>query len=305
MARQLPPLNALRAFDVAARTGNFTEAARQMRVSQGAVSRHIALLEAYLGTKLFHRQRREVTLTKAGSQYAGLIEQSFDSIERATRPYLTDKQSRPVRIRLFPTFAVKWLVSRLGHFHALHPAINVQVTTTSELVDLDSDDVDFTIQIPAAPKHGIAYEALFPIELIPVCSPAYLRGMPKLRSPRDLLKQTLLHSMKRPGDWRMWFERADVTPGPFREELQFGNSSLAYQAAIDGAGIAMAHTELVQDDLSSGRLVTTHALTVRTDESYHLASRHSGGGPAAEAFRAWILSQAASRSLEHGRRKSK
>ncbi|SDS56657.1 transcriptional regulator GcvA [Bradyrhizobium canariense] len=292
MGRKLPPLNALRAFEVAARTGNFTKAAKSLNVSQGAVSRHIAQLEAFLGLRLFVRGQRDVRLTPQGVEYAQVIRDAFDRIEFATQARRQETQNRVVRIRLFPTVAMKWLIGRLSRFHALHPAINVQVTIANDLVDMGAEEIDFTIQIPALPKPGIRYDTLFPIELLPVCSPAQLAGTPALREPRDLLDRTLLHSMKRPHDWLTWFDAANITPGKLREGLTFGNSSLAYQAAIDGLGVAMAHVELVQDDLNAGRLVAVHPLVVRTSESYHLVGREAESGRAeVAAFRDWLLTE--------------
>jgi LysR family glycine cleavage system transcriptional activator len=292
MARKLPPLNALRAFEVAARAGNFTKAAKSLNVSQGAVSRHIAQLEAFLGLRLFVRNQRDVKLTPQGVEYAAVISEAFDRIEFATQANRQQTTNRVIRIRLFPTVAMKWLISRLGRFQALHPDINVQVTIANNLVDMGAEEIDFTIQIPAIAKPGIRYDKLFPIELVPVCSPDHLNGVDGLKQPRDLLDRTLLHSMKRPHDWRTWFDAAGVATGSLREGLTFGNSSLAYQAAIDGLGIAMAHVELIQDDLTSGRLVTVHPLAVQTSESYHLVGREADSGRAElAAFRDWLLAE--------------
>ena len=292
MARKLPPLNALRAFEVAARSGNFTQAAKRLNVSQGAVSRHIAQLEAFLGLRLFVRGQRDVRLTAQGEEYAQSIAEAFDRIELATQVSRRDRQSGLVRIRLFPTVAMRWLVKRLAHFHALHPSIKVQVTIANDLVDLGAEEVDFTIQIPAIAKPGVRYDTLFPIELLPVCSPAELDKHPAVQDPRQLLNHTLLHSMKRPHDWRIWFDAANVTPESFREELSFGNSSLAYQAAIDGLGVAIAHLELIQDDLDAGRLLELYPLVVRTADSYHLVGRDAEiGRPEIATFRNWLLSE--------------
>jgi LysR family glycine cleavage system transcriptional activator len=293
MTRKLPPLNALRVFETAARSENFTQAAKRLNVSQGAVSRHIAQLEAFLGLRLFVRGQRDARLTAPGEEYARSIAEAFDRIELATHVSRRERQGSVVRIRLFPTVAMKWLVKRLAHFHALHPSINVQVTIANDLVDVMAEEVDFTIQIPAIAKPGVRYETLFPIELLPVCSPAEFGKHPPIHDPRDLLDHTLLHSMKRPHDWRIWFEAANVIPGSFREELSFGNSSLAYQAAIDGLGVAMAHLELIQDDLDGGRLLALHPLVVRTADSYRLVGRESEiGRPEIAAFRNWVLSEA-------------
>ena len=292
MARKLPPLNALRAFEVAARTGNFTKAAKILNVSQGAVSRHIAQLEAFLGLRLFVRNQRDVRLTPQGVEYAHAVREAFDRIEFATQAGRRDPQNRVVRIRLFPTVAMKWLVGRLSRFHALHPTINVQVTIANALVDMGAEEVDFTIQIPAIPTPGIRYDTMFPIELLPVCSPTHVNGAPGLADPHDLLDRTLLHSMKRPHDWRTWFDAADVAIGSLREGLTFGNSSLAYQAAIDGLGVAMGHVELVQDDLTAGRLMVVYPLVVRTPESYHLVGREADARrPDVAAFRDWLLAE--------------
>jgi LysR family transcriptional regulator, glycine cleavage system transcriptional activator len=292
MARKLPPLNALRAFEVAARSENFTQAAKSLNVSQGAVSRHIAQLEAFLGLRLFVRNQRDVKLTPQGEDYAQVIAEAFDRIELATQVSRRQKLNSVVRIRLFPTVAMKWLVGRLARFHALHPSINVQVTIANDLVDVSAEEVDFTIQTPAIPKPGVRYDTLFPIELLPVCSRAELNRHPPVHDPRELLDRTLLHSMKRRHDWRTWFDAANVAPGSLREGLSFGNSSLAYQAAIDGLGVAIAHLELIQDDLNAGRLLVLHPLVVRTPDSYRLVGRESENGrPEVAKFRDWLLSE--------------
>jgi LysR family transcriptional regulator, glycine cleavage system transcriptional activator len=293
MSRKLPPLNALRVFEVAARSGNFTQAAKSLNVSQGAVSRHIAQLEAFLGLRLFVRSQRDVKLTPEGLEYAQIIRDAFDRIEFATQTKRKGAENRVIRIRLFPTVAMKWLVGRLSRFHALHPDINVQVTIAHDFVDVGADEIDFTIQIPAVPRPGIRYDTLFPIELLPVCSPSELARAPSVQDPRDLLHRTLLHSMKRPHDWRTWFEAANVVSSNLREGLSFGNSSLAYQAAIDGLGVAMAHVELIQDDLNAGRLVAVYPLVVQTADSYHLVGREAEfGRREVAAFREWLLSEA-------------
>ncbi len=293
MTRRLPPLNALRAFDVAARTMNFTQAARELYVSQGAVSRHVAQLEAFLGTRLFHRNHRELRLTTEGMRYAEAIRAAFDGVDEATRSLLQADRPQPLRIRLFPTVAIKWLVPRLGRFHARHPDIDVQITTTASPVRFDAEDVDFTIQMQHIPQPGVRYDKLFGIELLPVCCSAFLKRLSNLRGPEDLLQHALLHSMQRPHDWRRWFEAAGVTPNAIRDGLTFGNSALAYQAAMDGSGIAIAHRALVRDDMAAGRLVAASQISVALDEAYYLVGRD--GQDASQsilAFRSWISAEA-------------
>lgn len=290
--RRLPPLNALRAFEVAARTTNFTLAARELHVSQGAVSRHVAQLEAHLGLKLFHRHHREVKLTAEGAQYAQAIRVAFDQMDEATRALRRTDRLSPLRIRLFPTVAIKWFVPRLGRFHARHPEIDVQTTTTANPVRFDAEDVDFTIQMRQSPQQGVRYDRLFGVELLPVCCSELRRRIGP--TPEDLLREPLLHSMQRPRDWQTWYEAAGVASAAIRDGLTFGNSALAYQAAIDGSGIAIAHRQLVHDDLASGRLVPASELIVAIEEAYYLVSRATDNvNPSAGAFRAWILSEAA------------
>ena len=285
MDRNLPPLNSLRAFETAARMRTFTEAARALNVSQGAISRHIGQLEAFLGEKLFARAGQGPVLTEAGQDYARAIHVAFDGIEVATRRRLESRSRHSVRIRLFPTVAVKWLMGKLARFHTLNPDIDVQVTMTFKLVDMAAEDVDFAIQIPAEHKLGLRYEPLFPIALIPVGGP----GSRPVVDPAAILCGSLLHSLKRPKDWPEWLAAAGVPSAPIRESLTFSNSSLAYQAAADGLGIAMGHTVLVDGDLASGRLVAMHPLVVRTSESYHLVSRNIDQRREVVAFRNWIL----------------
>jgi LysR family glycine cleavage system transcriptional activator len=189
--------------------------------------------------------------------------------------------------------AIKWLVPRLGRFHAQYPDIDVQITTTGSPVRFDAEDVDFTIQIQRVAQPGVHYERLFEIELQPVCCRSFLGHMPAPRKPEHLLRHALLHSMQRPNDWRLWFQAAGVTPDAINDGLTFGNSALAYQAAIDGSGIAIAHRPMVRDDLSSGRLVAASKIRVTTGESYYLAERDTHEArPSAAAFRTWVLAEA-------------
>jgi LysR family transcriptional regulator, glycine cleavage system transcriptional activator len=293
MSRRLPPLNALRAFEVAARTTSFTAAAQELHVSQGAVSRHVAQLETFLGTKLFHRNHRDVTLTPGGVKYAQAIRIAFDRVDEATHSLLHAGRQRALRIKLFPTMAINWFVPRLARFHDRHRDIDLQITTTANPVRFDAEDVDFSIQIPYIPQPGVRYDKLFDIELLPVCSRDFIERAPTFRRPEDLLQRTLLHSMKRPSDWRLWFAAAGINPSAIRDGLTFGNSALAYQAAIDGSGIAIAHLPIVHDDLASGRLLAASEIRVSTGESYNLVGRDTCDADArAVAFRAWVLAEA-------------
>jgi LysR family glycine cleavage system transcriptional activator len=301
--RKFPPLNSLRAFEVAARTGSFTAAAAALRVSQSAVSRHVANLEEHLGLQLFQRNGREIKLTQEGAEYAGAIWTAFNQLEDATQTLLRRRQVRPLRISVFPTMGIKWLVPRLGGFHGLHPSIDVQITTSLRTARLDHDEADCTIELRDTPEPGIQYDPLVEIELIPVCSAALLQRAPRLEQPQDLLKHYLLHSMNRPNDWRRWLDAAGATGAALDEGLKFGNSSLAYQAAMEGVGVAMAQRVFVEDDLREGRLVAPFPLSIKTGEVYFLACLKSSIAIRnVAAFRTWLLAAVKSggRSLVGG-----
>ncbi len=292
MKRRLPPLNALRAFEVAARVHSFTAAARLLRVSQGAISHHVAQLETFLGVALFHRSGRQVQLTPEGAEYARAITDALERVEQATSRLTEGSRHRALRIKLFPSVAIKWLISRVAEFHSLHPDLELRITTTPRLVRLDPTEDDFSIQIGNLPQPGVHYDPLIAIELLPVCAPAYLQSHSAIVAPADLLECVLLSSVQRPDDWHLWLHTAGLTRYVLPSGLTFGNSALAYQAAIDGIGVAIAQKELVRDDLDSGRLLPAHALSVSTAETYFLASWEAALiASDVAAFREWILSK--------------
>jgi LysR family glycine cleavage system transcriptional activator len=288
MKRHLLPLNALRAFEVAARTTNFTLAGRELEVSQGAISRHIAQLEAFLGRSLFHRTHRDLRLTPEGTAYALAIRGAFDKIDQATTALIHRDDNRPLRIKLGSTAGIRWLVPRLGRFHALHPDVDLQITTSNSQLPFDTEDVDFAMHILNKPRSGPGLDPLFEVELLPVCAPDFLKTTPE--SPAELLHHPLLHSMQRTEDWRTWLVAAGHTPQAISVGLRFSNSALVYQAAVDHMGIAIAHKELVREELASGRLVQAYPFSVRTGETYCLMSgQPSLLAPQAVQFRDWLM----------------
>jgi LysR family glycine cleavage system transcriptional activator len=271
MLRRLPPLNAVRAFETVARHGSVTGAARELSVTQGAVSRHITSLESWLGAKLFTRTQRGVTLTAKGAAYFRTINGALDQIDFATRRVQTSPDGNLLRLKLPPTFAIRWLVPRLAAFHALHPGIDVQITTSHETADFDREDVDACIHSKYEMPAGPGFRRLFGEVLLPVCSPRLLQRKPKLREPRDLARHQLLCSLNRPRDWPTWLAAAGVPDIDGNGGLKFENAALAYQAAIDELGVMIAQRALVEDDLASGRLVAPMAAAVRTSGAYYLA----------------------------------
>jgi LysR family glycine cleavage system transcriptional activator len=293
MPRRLPPLNAMRAFEAVARNGSVTSAARELSVTQGAVSRHVASLEHWIGAKLLTRTARGVEMTAKGQTYFRTLRRALDDIDAATRRVQKHREENVLRLKLPPTFAIRWLVPRLASFHALHPQFDVQITTSHDTVDFDRDDVDAYIHSEREPPASPGFRRLFGETLLPVCSPQLIKRGPKLRKPRDLAKHQLLCSLNRPRDWPAWLAAAGVPDIDGNDGLKFENAALAYQAAIDELGVMIAQRALVEDDLRSGRLVAPIDLPVTTAGGYYLAhSPNREKSARLAAFEEWIVAQA-------------
>jgi LysR family glycine cleavage system transcriptional activator len=292
--RRLPPLNAIRAFEATARHLSFTRAAKELCVTQGAVSRHVAALEQSLGTKLFERHHRAIELTAKGEIYFRALRDAFERIEDATDHVAGIPDSATLRIKLPPTFAIRWIVPRLARLHALDGRLDVQITTSHSPVDFDREEVDVAIHSGTAPTPGTISAKLFGEVLTPVCSPALLRQGPRLKRPDDLRHHTLLRSLYRPNDWPAWLAAAGAPDLDGHSSLGFENSALAYQAAIDRVGIAVAQPILVADDLATGRLVAPFGLRVPTAGAYFLVyPPRSRGLEKVRRFEAWLLDECA------------
>jgi LysR family glycine cleavage system transcriptional activator len=294
MARTIPPLNPLHVFDTVSRLGSFTAAAAALGVTQSAVSRQIGVLEGYLGTSLFQRTQQGVTLTPAGERYRAEIEPAFARIAAATAALRQPDIAAPVRLRVYATFAVKWLLPRLSRFHALHPGIEVQLSTTAAPVDFARDAVDLAVQFGSGDWPGLEHQRLLPDLLQPVCSPALLAAAGGRLELDDLRRHRLLHSHYRRHDWREWLDlvgRLDLLQsGP-----EFPSSVLTLQAAAEGLGIAIGQITLLADDLHAGRLIPLFGRPFERPLGHYLvwpAARPPGGN--GRALAKWLAAEAAS-----------
>ena len=293
MVRRLPNLNAVKAFEAVARNGSVTGAARELAVTQGAVSRHVVALEQWLGIKLFTRRQRGVELNAKGATYFRALKGALDQVDFATRQLQMGPDDSLLRLKLPPTFAIRWLIPRLASFHGLHPGIDVRITTSHDTADFDREDIDACIHSEREVPVGPGFRRLFGEVLVPVCSPQLLARGVRLREPRDLARQVLLCSMNRPLDWPRWLAAAGVPEIDGNGGLKFENAALAYQAAIDELGVMIAQYALVEDDLKAGRLVAPIPLRVPTAGAYYLAyspDRPRSAGVA--AFEDWIVGHA-------------
>lgn len=293
MPRRLPPLNALRAFDAAARCGSFTRAAQDLCVTQGAVSRHVATLEDWLGLRLFERAPQSTGLTSAGHAYYATVRNALDQIELGTRLLQQNPDERRLRIKLPPTFAVRWFVPRLARFHARHPRIDVQITTSHHRVDFAREAIDIGVHSEPRMPQGPGYRRLFGETLLPVCAPGLPAQEPPLRVPSDLRRHVLLSSMNRPHDWPTWLAAAGVDGIDGNQGLQFENAALAYQAAAERVGVMVGLEAFVRDDLAAGRLVAPFGLRVQTPGAYFLQVRDDVPQPQrVRDFVDWIVEEA-------------
>src|SRR3954471_131288 len=193
MPRRLPPLNALKAFEAAARYESFTRAAEELCVTQGAISHQVKALEEELGVKLLNRERQRLLITEAGREYLIVVRDALDRIAVGTERLVQRQRSGALTISTSPDFAAKWLVHRLGRFAEAHPDIDLRVSATMHHVDFAREDVDFAVRHGDGRGAGLHVERLCSEQLFPVCSPKLLEGRRRLREPADIAKFPLLH----------------------------------------------------------------------------------------------------------------
>ncbi len=285
----LPPLNALRAFEAAARHVSFTRAATELHVTQAAISHQIKTLESHLQVKLFRRLPRQLVLTEAGQAYARALSDVFARLREATTR-LHDAP-RILTVSVVPSFAARWLVPRLGRFRKLHPEIDVRVSPENAPADFAHDDVDMGIRFGGGRYPGLRTDRLLDDEMFPVCSPRLRRGK-RLRSPRDLRHHILLHDETH-DDWHAWLAAAgvpdiDVARGPI-----FTDASMLIEAALAGQGVAMARRVLAEQELARGRLLRPFKLSLPSQRAYYVvAPKATAEQPRVRAFREWLLKEA-------------
>lgn len=268
MQRSLPPLNALRAFEAAGRLGSFKAAAAELHVTQGAVSQHVRLLEAWLKAPLFERHHRRVTLTAAAQLYLSEIHSAFDRVAVATEQYgCMGKPGRALRVNGPATFTLRWLVPRLAGFQRQYPDIEVELETSNEPIEALQKPYDVVIRGGPDTFYGYSMKPFLSEVRLPVCSIALLRRLP-LQTPNDLTRHTFLHTSSLPRLWGDWLAKAGVTDLKPAATLTLDHFYLTLQAALDGLGVAMGPTALVSADLVAGRLIAPFAAPFLPARSY-------------------------------------
>jgi LysR family transcriptional regulator, glycine cleavage system transcriptional activator len=294
MASTLPPLAAIRCFEAAARHQSFTRAAEELGMSQAAVSYQVKLLEERVGSPLFSRGARGVTLSDAGRRLAPAVSEAFTQI-RAAFEDLSETAEGILRITALSTFATNWLVPRLGTFQAKHPAIAVSLDVSNEVLDLARGEVDIGLRSGHGEWPGLASHPLMPAAFTPMLSPRLLERHGPLKEPADLLQLPLID----PTDewWMDWFAEAGV-PAPDlsgRTGIRVLNQQLAGRAALAGQGAAILMPAFFADELASGLLLQPFPIVRQTSDTHYwlVYSEARRRSPKIRAFRDWILAEAA------------
>jgi LysR family glycine cleavage system transcriptional activator len=292
MLRRFPPLNALKAFEAAARSESFTRAAEELNVTQPAVSQQVKALEATLGVKLFNRERQRLVTTEAGREYLAVILDALDRMAVGTERLVQRQTSGVLTVSTSPEFAAKWLVHRLGRFAEAHPDIDLRVSATMHHVDFAREDVDLAVRHGDGNWAGLDVARLCAEQLFPVCSPRFVCGRNRIRKPSDLLRFPLLH-LDGWKTWSRWFDAAGVADPVARGPVLNG-AGMLIDAAVDGQRIALARTALAAWDLINGRLVRPFDVSLRLPNTYWLICPTATSAlPKITIFRAWLLAEAA------------
>ncbi|MGJ7498755.1 transcriptional regulator GcvA [Variovorax sp. ZT5P49] len=303
MEHQLPPLNALRAFEATARHLSVKNAADELCVTPGAVSQLVKTLELHLGVQLFRRVNRGVFLTDAGQAYLPPVRNAFRQISDATQKIAVPAETGLLTVSATPFFASAWLVPRLKSFQDAHPDIDLQVLTSNALADFSRDGVDVAIRHGMGQYPGLASQRVLTVEMVPVAAPALVAEHGKPKKPADLLRWPRVNDADRKG-WRLWFEAQGIEDaGPARGP-SFDDAGLLLQAVLAGQGAALLPAAMMAPEIEQGRLVQLSKVTWLEDFAYYLACPEgSRDRPKVAAFRDWLLGAVRQKSASSGSRK--
>ena len=290
--RGLRSLNALKAFEAAARLNSFAEAAKELCVTPGAVSRQVRALEKELGTPLFERLSSKVVLRDAGRELLPHLTQIFDQIAEVTQSVA--RRQHELTIRVQPTFAIRWLIPRLHRFQLEKPEIRIRLITVAEKADFRSEGFDAAIIYGNLNHAGLIQEPIHTEKMTPVCSPSLCTGSTSIKKLEDLKKHRLLLNSADQHDWRVWSEAAGIKDLPLEQGQVFETDDAALQAAVAGFGVALGDLLLIRENLRDGLLIAPFFdIPAVTAKYYFATSATQPISSATVAFKAWILSELA------------
>ena len=300
-ANRLPPLNSLKAFEAAAKHESFMEAANELHVTPGSVSRHVKLLEAYLEIELFVRRSNGVALTAAGKDYAGTVSTIFRELRTVTDGVRRSPRERVVVISTLPIFAERWLYRRIPSFRKAFEGTELRIETHNGELDSEREDVDAWILYSDGrhPAHSVT--KLFGEEIFPVCSPRFRETLSARPSAEEVIAQPLLHNIYWHTDWPDWARAVGASAGELVADMRFALYNGVIQAAVDGIGMAVGHSEMVAKELATNKLVALTHLSVEALNSYYLVMNPSSAtDPALVRLKEWLLEECAGRGPSDG-----
>jgi LysR family glycine cleavage system transcriptional activator len=287
-----PSVSALRAFETAARTLNFTRAAKEIGHTQGAISHQVRELEVQLGIRLFERGARSLTLTEAGRQYLPFVQNALDRLRAGEELMRGTGRSTVLTVSISPNFASKWLVPRLGSFSESHPDLDLRISASMQHIDFSREDIDLAVRHGDGKWPDLHVTRLCAEEMFPVCSPGHLRIGTAIKTPVDLTGHVLIHDRDR-SRWREWLKTFKVKKVAIERGPVFDQTALAIDAAVAGQGIALARTALAALDLIAGRLVRPLPQAIPAEFAYWIVCRKTvADATKIRRFRSWLIAQA-------------
>ena len=290
MKRDLPSLNAVRMFEAAARTQSFTRAASELHVTQGAVSRQIALLEDQLDCKLFDRKGPQLTLTAAGRQYQSVVEDALETIRMGTLKLAKGRETARLTISILPSFGSYWLMPRMQSLEQALPHLSIRLLASHRKVDFNKDqEIDLAIRMGKGNWPDLYCKQITHNELYPVCAPALAE---RILSIEDLLQQKLIGEHLPYDEWQQWFKHNNVRFRP-REERTYDDTGIQIQAALDGLGVILARDDFVNSLVHSGRLVRPFESSILSEFQFYFVCPPSRmADPGIKGFHDWIIKAA-------------
>ncbi len=300
--RNLPALNLLATFEVAARRLSFTEAAIELCVTQSAVSRQVKLLEEQIGVPLFRRLHRALELTHEGQKLLTTVTLNIKDLQACIAEIRADHGMPQITVATSVSFAYFWLMPRLASFSEAYPQVDIRILATDQAIDPSKESADIAVHYGNGKWPELSADLLFGERVYPVCSPAYLKAAGELRSPSDLLDQTLLHlygggAIWGGVDWSAMLKANGADGQPARPGIRMNNYPMIIQAVLAGRGVALGWSYITDEMVARGLLVNPLDISLATENGYYLvASRETSHADYVNAFCRWILAEV---SMKH------
>lgn len=289
MGRRLPPLNSLKCFEAAGRLLSFTDAAKELNVTQAAISHQIKVIEEFLGISLFDRYPRRLALTEPGKTLLPEVIEAFDRVSTAITLLGQEQYSNMINVRLGPSFAARWLSPRLKYFWLQYPEIDLCLFHANAPTDFEREDIDIAVTYGKGDWPGLVADKLLTLDFFPVCSPAFMHNDKPLTDIDNLRYYTLMHDASHEC-WHDWIQLAQLNGIGAENGTIIDDTNVLIQAAIDAQGIALGSTAFIQDHLDSGRLVKPFNISLVNEFSYYVVCPESHlNNPAVRAFKEWLL----------------